>query len=43
VLGALAFWLIGMETRGRTIDDIDRELSRSARVAVQTARPAAGN
>src|SRR5205807_9808471 len=28
VLGALAFWLIGMETRGRTIDDIDRELSR---------------
>ena len=28
VLGALAFWLIAMETRGRTIDEIDNALSR---------------
>jgi putative MFS transporter len=28
VLGALAFWLIGMETRGRTIDEIDAELNK---------------
>jgi len=28
VLGALAFWLIAMETRGRTIDEIDSALSR---------------
>jgi putative MFS transporter len=28
VLGALAFWLIGFETRGRTIDEIDSELSK---------------
>jgi putative MFS transporter len=27
VLGALAFWLIGMETRGRTIDEIDAEMN----------------
>jgi len=27
VLGALAFWLIGMETRGNTIDQIDAELA----------------
>ncbi|MBV8936951.1 MAG: MFS transporter, partial [Alphaproteobacteria bacterium] len=26
VLGALAFWLIGMETRGRTIEEIERAL-----------------
>jgi putative MFS transporter len=26
VLGALAFWLIAIETRGRTIDEIDSEL-----------------
>ncbi len=30
VLGALAFWLIAMETRGRTIDEIDRALSGEA-------------
>ena len=28
VLGAVAFWLIGMETRGRTIDEIDSALSK---------------
>jgi hypothetical protein len=33
VLGALAFWLIAMETRGRTIDDIDSALSKPAPVA----------
>ena len=27
VLGALAFWLIGVETRGRTIEEIDAEMS----------------
>src|SRR5271170_528235 len=26
VLGAVAFWLVAMETRGRSIDDIDAEL-----------------
>jgi MFS transporter, putative metabolite:H+ symporter len=28
VLGAIAFWLIAMETRGRTIEEIDTALSR---------------
>jgi MFS transporter, putative metabolite:H+ symporter len=27
VIGALAIWLIGIETRGRTIDEIDAEMS----------------
>ncbi|MBV9827841.1 MAG: MFS transporter [Alphaproteobacteria bacterium] len=31
VLGALAFWLIAVETRGRTIDDIDAELAAGRR------------
>jgi len=31
VLGAAAIWFIGFETRGRTIDDIDRELTRPVR------------
>ena len=43
VLGAIAFWLIGMETRGRTIDEIESELSRPAGVAAQRASTAAGN
>jgi MFS transporter, putative metabolite:H+ symporter len=30
VLGALAFWLIGMETSGRTIEEIDAELNAPA-------------
>jgi putative MFS transporter len=43
VLGAFAFWFIGMETRGRTIDEIDAELSRPrAALAGQPGR-AAGN
>jgi MFS transporter, putative metabolite:H+ symporter len=28
ILGALAFWLIGMETRGRTIGEIEAELDK---------------
>src|SRR5271166_3494480 len=28
IFGALAFWLIGMETRGRTIDEIEAELNK---------------
>ena len=43
VLGAAAFWFIGMETRGRTIDEIERELSQPARVAAQAASTAAGD
>jgi putative MFS transporter len=43
VLGAAAFWFIGIETRGRTIDEIERELNRPARVAAQRASTAAGN
>jgi putative MFS transporter len=36
VLGAVAFWFIGFETRGRTIDEIDGALARPA----GAARPA---
>ena len=43
VLGAAAFWFIGIETRGRTIDEIERELNRPARVAAQRTSTAAGN
>jgi len=32
-----------METRGRTIDEIESALSRPARVAAQRASTAAGN
>jgi putative MFS transporter len=42
VLGALAFWFIGFETRGRTIDEIDNALRQPARAA-QQARPAASS
>jgi putative MFS transporter len=38
VLGALAFWLIAMETRGRSIDEIDSALSGRA---VPTGRASA--
>ena len=37
VLGAVAFWLIAMETRGRTIDEIDAELTAGARSAANAA------
>jgi putative MFS transporter len=30
VLGALAFWLIAVETRGRTIDEIDAQMTGPA-------------
>jgi MFS transporter, putative metabolite:H+ symporter len=30
ILGAVAFWLIGMETRGRTIAEIDAEMDSAA-------------
>ena len=43
VLGAVAFWFIGFETSGRTIDDIDRELSGQVRGAAQPAGHIAGN
>jgi putative MFS transporter len=36
ILGALAFWLIGMETRGRTIEEIEDALDK--RPAPATAR-----
>jgi MFS transporter, putative metabolite:H+ symporter len=38
VLGALAFWLIGMETSGRTIEEIDAELSAPTAAAPAVAR-----
>jgi putative MFS transporter len=43
VLGAFAFWFIGFETSGRTIDDIDRELSGQVRGTAQPAGHIAGN
>jgi MFS transporter, putative metabolite:H+ symporter len=42
VLGAAAFWFIGMETRGRTIDEIERALTGPATDAAGAQR-AAGN
>jgi putative MFS transporter len=41
VLGALAFWLIAMETRGRTIDEIDAELTAGARKSAPARVPVA--
>ena len=41
VLGAAAFLLVGFETRGRTIEDIDRELSAPAAAASSKSLPAA--
>ena len=38
VLGAVAFWLIAMETRGRSIDDIDAELSGAAGTGAATVK-----
>ena len=40
VLGAIAFWLIGMETRGRTIEEIDAELTAPASASVAVKAPA---
>ena len=39
VLGALAFAFIAMETRGRTIDEIDAELTSPARSGAKGAAP----
>ena len=41
LLGALAFWLIGMETRGRTIEEIDAQLSRGSTSEPRPVRAAA--
>jgi putative MFS transporter len=38
ILGALAFWLIGVETKGRSFEEIDGTMSAPAPAA---ARPAA--
>jgi MFS transporter, putative metabolite:H+ symporter len=43
VLGALAFWFIGFETRGRTIDEIDSTLSGPRPAAASAAHRVAGN
>jgi MFS transporter, putative metabolite:H+ symporter len=43
VLGAVAFWFIGMETRGRSIDEIDRALSGPRPAAASTVGRATGN
>ncbi|HEX3864666.1 MAG TPA: MFS transporter [Stellaceae bacterium] len=37
ILGAVAFWLIGMETRGRTIDEIDAELTTPGQATAKEA------
>ena len=43
VLGAFAFWFIGMETRGRTIDEIEAELDASRQGVAGVAGRATGN
>ncbi len=43
VFGAVAFWLIGMETSGRTIDEIDSALTRPAAVPVRVAESPLGD
>ncbi|MBV8492552.1 MAG: MFS transporter [Alphaproteobacteria bacterium] len=40
VLGALAFWLIGVETRGRTIEEIDAEMSAPIATSAAIKAPA---
>jgi putative MFS transporter len=41
VLGALTFWLIGFETKGRSIEEIDRALDRPLPISARPmARPA---
>jgi hypothetical protein len=35
VLGAIAFAFVAMETRGRTIDEIDAELTAPARLGAK--------
>jgi MFS transporter, putative metabolite:H+ symporter len=43
VLGALAFWLIGFETRGRTIEEIDSALDGARGAAPSRVGRAVGN
>ena len=38
IIGAVAIWFIGMETRGRTIDEIDAEMRAPLQPAVKEAR-----
>jgi MFS transporter, putative metabolite:H+ symporter len=43
VLGAAAFWWIGFETSGRTIEEIERGLTAAATAAaVRPRQPSAG-
>jgi putative MFS transporter len=43
VLGALAFWLIGVETRGRTFEEMDSSLGRPATAPAQPVAHPAGD
>ncbi len=38
IIGAVAIWFIGMETRGRTIDEIDTEMALAPKAAAKAAR-----
>src|SRR6266446_5052449 len=42
-LGALTFWLIGFETKGRSIEEIDRALDQPLPVSARPAQQPAGN
>ena len=42
-LGALTFWLIGFETKGRSIEEIDRALDQPLPISVRPAQQPAGN
>jgi hypothetical protein len=41
-LGALTFWLIGFETKGRSIEEIDRALNQPLPVSARPAQQPAG-
>jgi putative MFS transporter len=43
VLGALAFWLIGIETKGRSFEEMDSSLGRPAGAPAQPVAHPAGN
>jgi putative MFS transporter len=43
VIGAIAFWLIGFETRGRTIDEIESQLDGAVPMPTGAAERAAGS
>jgi putative MFS transporter len=42
-LGALTFWLIGFETKGRSIEEIDRALDQPLPISARPAQQPAGN